>query len=61
MTNEALQARREYMRRYMRTWRAENKDKVQATQDRFWQRKADAIKAEDGLHNSSKFGGDNRA
>jgi len=33
----------------MREWRAKNKDKVKATQDRYWKRKA-----EEAIENESK-------
>ncbi|WP_195949284.1 hypothetical protein [Clostridium saudiense] len=31
---------REIKNAYMREWRARNKDKVQASQERYWQKKA---------------------
>lgn len=37
MTEQALQARREYRRK----WARENRDKVRAHQERYWQKKAD--------------------
>lgn len=40
MTQEALQARREYFR----AWRAANRDKVKATNARYWERKAAAAR-----------------
>ena len=42
MTNEAKQARNAYLR----AWRKANPDKFQAQIDRYWQRKADKMKAE---------------
>ncbi|MBQ0038515.1 MAG: hypothetical protein KBS74_07595 [Clostridiales bacterium] len=58
MTEEARSAQREYMRR----WRETNKDKLKVYRDRYWQRKAEAVKVENnGLHNYNKLGGDNRA
>ena len=43
MDETAKAARREYYRR----WRAENPDKVQATQQRYWLRKAAQMKEQD--------------
>ncbi|WP_191664078.1 hypothetical protein [Bacillus pseudomycoides] len=40
MTNEKEKSAREARNAYMRAWRAKNKDKVKATQDRYWKRKA---------------------
>lgn len=37
MNDTALQARREYYRK----WRAENRDKVQAAQERYWTKRAE--------------------
>lgn len=42
MTNEARQARNAYQRK----WRRENPEKFQAQIDRYWQKKADKMKAE---------------
>lgn len=42
MTDEAKQARREYLRR----WRAAHPDKVAAAQERFWLKKAAAMQME---------------
>ena len=42
MTEEAKKARREYLRK----WRAANPDKVAAAQERFWMKKAAAMKME---------------
>lgn len=41
MTEQAAAARRAYKRR----WAKENPDKVKAQQERYWQRKAEAIAA----------------
>lgn len=42
MTDEARKARREYLRR----WRAAHPDKVAAAQERFWLKKAAAMRLE---------------
>lgn len=42
MTEEARKARNEYQRK----WRKANPDKFQAQINRYWQRKADKMKAE---------------
>lgn len=34
---------RELRRAYKREWNRKNRDKVKAAQDRYWQRKADAL------------------
>lgn len=43
MNETAKAARREYYRR----WRSANPDKVKATQQRYWMRKAEQLKAEE--------------
>ena len=43
MTNAATEAKRAYMRK----WRAENKDKVKAHQQKYWERKAAEMTATD--------------
>ncbi|MFE4880728.1 hypothetical protein [Bacillus mycoides] len=40
MVNQKETAAREAKNAYMREWRAKNKDKVKATQERYWQRQA---------------------
>ncbi|MBJ7955809.1 hypothetical protein [Bacillus cereus] len=40
MTNTKETSAREARNAYMREWRAKNKEKVKATQDRYWKRKA---------------------
>lgn len=47
MTNAAAEAKRAYMRK----WRAENKDRVKAHQQKYWERKAAEL--------AEKEGGDN--
>ena len=42
MEASAKLARREYMRQ----WRAKNKDKVKASQERYWENKAKNLKSE---------------
>lgn len=42
LTNQKESSAREARNAYMREWRAKNKDKVKATQDRYWKRKAEA-------------------
>ncbi|WP_291650133.1 hypothetical protein [Clostridium sp.] len=42
MEASAKLARREYMRQ----WRARNKDKVKANQERYWENKAKKLKSE---------------
>jgi len=42
MEASAKLARREYMRQ----WRARNKDKVKASQERYWENKAKNLKSE---------------
>lgn len=49
MTNEAKQARNAYLR----AWRKANPDKFQAQIDRYWQRKADKMKAKSAEPNKS--------
>lgn len=44
MTDAAVEAKRAYMRK----WRAENKDKVRAHQQRYWERKAAELTKEGG-------------
>lgn len=46
MTEQAKEARREYLR----AWRAKNKDKVRESQRRYWERRAqrEEVKEEDG-------------
>lgn len=43
MEQQAKEAQREYMR----NWRAKNKDKVKAIQERYWENKAKKIKEEE--------------
>ena len=43
MTEEAKQARREYLRRY----RMEHPEKVRAAQERFWQKKAIEMRSQE--------------
>lgn len=40
LVNQKETAAREAKNAYMREWRAKNKDKVKATQERYWQRQA---------------------
>lgn len=40
LTNTKETSAREARNAYMREWRAKNKEKVRATQDRYWKRKA---------------------
>lgn len=40
LTNTKETSAREARNAYMREWRAKNKEKVKATQDRYWKRKA---------------------
>lgn len=47
MTNAVAEAKRAYMRK----WRAENKDKVKAHQQRYWERKAAELTKEGGGDN----------
>lgn len=35
---------RDERNKYMRDWRKKNKDKVKASQDRYWEKKAAAVK-----------------
>lgn len=46
----ARQAKAEYMRK----WRAEHKDKVQAARDRYWERKAQELDADDPAPDESQ-------
>ena len=50
LTDEQRAARREYQRR----WRAENRDKVKAIQQRFYQRQAEKLTAETEKGGSSE-------
>lgn len=47
MTNAAAEAKRVYMRK----WRAENKDKVKAHQQKYWERKAAELAEKEGENN----------
>lgn len=47
MTNAAVAAKRAYMRK----WRAENKDKVKAHQQKYWERKAAELAEKEGQEN----------
>ena len=38
----------EHLREYMRKWRAANPDKVQAAQERYWERRANAEAEQEG-------------
>ena len=49
MTDAAAEAKRAYMRK----WRAENKDKVKAHQQKYWERKAAELKAKEGEVNAA--------
>ncbi|NMD72793.1 hypothetical protein HHO41_21460 [Bacillus sp. DNRA2] len=42
MTKEAKESRNQYMRRYMRGWRQQNKDKIRKYNEAYWSRKASA-------------------
>ncbi|WP_294378965.1 phosphatase [uncultured Clostridium sp.] len=44
MKENALELRKEYMRSYMKKWRAKNKDKVKASNERYWEKKATEAK-----------------
>ena len=44
MTEQTLKARREYQKQ----WRKKNPDKVKATQERFYQKKAQEFERENG-------------
>ena len=44
MTDSATKAKREYMRK----WRAANKDKVKAHQQKYWERKAAEMEEKEG-------------
>lgn len=43
--NEIIEARRRYQREYHRRWRAANKDKVKASNDKYYAKLAERYKA----------------
>lgn len=45
MTDQAKEARRAYNRAYKKEWNRKNPDKVRAAQERYWERKAQAMQA----------------
>lgn len=49
MTDTATKAKREYMRK----WRAANKDKVKAHQQKYWERKAAELEAKEEKDNAT--------
>ena len=50
MTPEAINARREYRRK----WAKENPDKVRAQQERYWAKKADMAKRDEAQHETDR-------
>ena len=46
MTEDAKEARRAYKRE----WNRRNRDKVKATQERYWERRAAKLKEEEAQH-----------
>jgi len=56
MTDSATKAKREYMRK----WRAANKDKVKAHQQKYWERKAAELEAKEGKDNAAAEYADNQ-
>ena len=46
MDEKALEARRAYYRNYQREWAKKNPDKIRASQERYWLKKAAATEAE---------------
>lgn len=52
MTEKALAARRAYKRR----WARENRDKVRAQQDRYWQRQAEKMEQTEEAQEPERIG-----
>lgn len=50
LSEQAAEARREYRRK----WARENKDKVKAQQERYWEKKTKAAKAEQAQQEPAK-------
>ena len=50
MSDEAVQARREYARK----WREANPDKVKAAQKRYWEKKAKELQQEENVKKANK-------
>lgn len=49
MSNETINKARIAQREYMRRWRAENRDKVRAAQERYWKKRGEKLSLEQAV------------